>query len=109
MAFILTKSITPANSSSAPIARCIGTALAPKRSFNCSTTDRKFAPALSILLTNTIRGTEYFSIWRQTVSVCGCTPDEPHSTKTAPSSTRKERSTSMVKSTCPGVSIILIR
>ena len=57
----------------------------------------------------TIRGTRYLSAWRQTVSVCGSTPALPSSTATAPSSTRNERSTSMVKSTWPGVSMMLRR
>ena len=56
-----------------------------------------------------MRGTPYLSPWRQTVSVCGSTPWLPSSTHTAPSSTRKLRSTSMVKSTCPGVSMMLRR
>ncbi len=109
MALFLTRSITPRNSSSAPIVICSGTALAPRRSRSCSITPRKFAPARSILLTNTMRGTSYLLAWRQTVSVWGWTPEEPHSTTTAPSSTRSERSTSMVKSTCPGVSMMLMR
>ena len=45
------------------------------------------------------------SAWCQTVSDCGCTPATPQNTTTAPSSTRSERSTSIVKSTWPGVSI----
>jgi hypothetical protein len=56
-----------------------------------------------------MRGTPYLSPWRQTVSVCGSTPWLPSSTHTAPSSTRRERSTSMVKSTWPGVSMMLSR
>ena len=36
------------------------------------------------------------------------TPPTPQSTNTAPSKTRNDRSTSIVKSTCPGVSIMLI-
>src|SRR5207237_2277585 len=63
----------------------------------------------SILLTKQMRGTRYLSAWRQTVSDCGCTPATESNTQTAPSKTRKERSTSTVKSTCPGVSIILTR
>ena len=49
------------------------------------------------------------SAWRQTVSDCGSTPATPQNTATAPSSTRSERSTSMVKSTWPGVSMMLMR
>jgi hypothetical protein len=49
------------------------------------------------------------SAWRHTVSDCGSTPPFAENTATAPSSTRRERSTSTVKSTCPGVSMMLIR
>ena len=42
------------------------------------------------------------SAWCQTVSDCGCTPATPQNTTTAPSRTRSERSTSIVKSTWPG-------
>ena len=63
----------------------------------------------SILLTKQIRGTEYLSAWRHTVSDCGSTPATESNTATAPSSTRSERSTSTVKSTWPGVSMMLMR
>src|SRR3984885_13009064 len=63
----------------------------------------------SILLMNAIRGTRYLSACRHTVSDCGCTPATASKIATAPSSTRSERSTSTVKSTCPGVSMMLIR
>ena len=63
----------------------------------------------SILLTKHMRGTLYLSAWRQTVSVWGSTPATPSNTATAPSSTRSERSTSTVKSTWPGVSMIWMR
>ena len=69
----------------------------------------KFAPVRSILLTNAMRGTLYLVACRQTVSDCGCTPATPQNTATAPSSTRMERSTSAVKSTWPGVSMMLMR
>ncbi len=68
----------------------------------------KSAPTRSILLTKAIRGTPYRSAWRQTVSVCGSTPPTASSTVMAPSSTRSDRSTSTVKSTWPGVSMMLI-
>src|SRR6516225_8056535 len=67
------------------------------------------APVRSILLTKQMRGTLYLSAWRQTVSDCGSTPATASKTTTPPSSTRSERSTSTVKSTCPGVSIMLMR
>ena len=56
-----------------------------------------------------MRGTLYLFAWRHTVSVCGSTPATESKTATAPSSTRSDRSTSMVKSTWPGVSMMLIR
>jgi hypothetical protein len=56
-----------------------------------------------------MRGTWYLSAWRHTVSVWGSTPLPPSNTATAPSSTRRLRSTSMVKSTWPGVSMMLMR
>jgi hypothetical protein len=49
------------------------------------------------------------SACRHTVSDCGSTPATPSNTVTAPSSTRKDRSTSIVKSTWPGVSMMLTR
>ena len=69
---------------------------------------KKSAPRRSILLTKHMRGTPYLLAWRQTVSVCGSTPATPSNTATAPSSTRSERSTSTVKSTWPGVSMMLM-
>ena len=56
-----------------------------------------------------MRGTRYLSAWRHTVSDCGSTPATESNSAIAPSSTRSERSTSTVKSTCPGVSMMLIR
>ena len=55
-----------------------------------------------------MRGTRYLSAWRQTVSDCGSTPATESNSATAPSSTRRLRSTSTVKSTWPGVSMMLI-
>ena len=70
---------------------------------------RKSAPTRSILFMNAMRGTWYLSAWRQTVSDCGWTPATASNTATAPSSTRSDRSTSAVKSTWPGVSMMLMR
>ncbi len=69
---------------------------------------QKSAPTRSILLTKAMRGTPYLSAWRQTVSDCGSTPPTPQKTAIAPSRTRSDRSTSTVKSTWPGVSMMLI-
>src|SRR5918997_347998 len=63
----------------------------------------------SILLTNAILGTPYLSACRHTVSLCGSTPATESKSAIAPSSTLRLRSTSTVKSTCPGVSMMLIR
>ena len=82
---------------------------AARRSCIVSIEWRKSAPTRSILLMNAMRGTWYLSAWRQTVSDWGWTPATASKTATAPSSTRSERSTSAVKSTWPGVSMMLIR
>ena len=73
-----------------------------------STARKKSAPMRSILLMKQIRGTPYLLACRQTVSVWGSTPATASNTATAPSSTRRLRSTSTVKSTWPGVSMMLI-
>jgi hypothetical protein len=83
--------------------------LASSRSRIISTVRPKSAPTRSILLTKQMRGTLYLFAWRHTVSVCGSTPATASNTATAPSSTRSERSTSTVKSTWPGVSMMLIQ
>ena len=108
MAFLSSKSTIPRNSASAPMGTWRGTALPRSFSSIWRTTLKKSAPVRSILFTKAIRGTLYLVAWRHTVSVCGCTPPTAHNSATAPSRTRKERSTSTVKSTCPGVSIMLI-
>ena len=69
---------------------------------------RKSAPSRSILLMKPMRGTPYLLAWRHTVSVWGSTPATPSNTATAPSRTRSDRSTSTVKSTWPGVSMMLM-
>src|SRR3989344_896014 len=66
------------------------------------------APSRSSLLMKHTRGTLKLSAWCHTVSDCGSTPATPSNTTTPPSRTRKDLCTSAVKSTCPGVSIILI-
>ena len=106
---MVTRSTWPTNLSSAPIGICTATGLAPRRSIIVSTALKKSAPVRSILLMKAMRGTSYLSACRQTVSDCGCTPATESNSATAPSSTRSERSTSTVKSTCPGVSIMLMR
>ena len=92
-----------------PIGSWIATGLPPSLVVICSNVRLKSAPMRSILLTKQMRGTRYLSAWRHTVSDCGSTPATASNTATAPSSTRSERSTSAVKSTWPGVSMMLIR
>ena len=99
----------PRKSPSAPIGSWIGTGCAPSRSIIVCTPWSKSAPMRSILLMYAIRGTWYLSAWRHTVSDCGSTPATESNSAIAPSSTRSERSTSTVKSTWPGVSMMLIR
>ena len=101
--------MTPRNSLSAPIGSCTSATVASRRSLIMSTQRKKSAPTRSILLTKHIRGTLYLLAWRQTVSVCGSTPATASNTATAPSRTRSDRSTSTVKSTWPGVSMMLIQ
>uniref|UniRef100_A0A0A9DKE7 Translation elongation factor G, putative n=1 Tax=Arundo donax TaxID=35708 RepID=A0A0A9DKE7_ARUDO len=69
---------------------------------------KKLAPRRSILFTKHILGTPYLSAWRHTVSDCGSTPATLSKRHMAPSNTLRARSTSRVKSTCPGVSMMLI-
>ncbi len=69
----------------------------------------KSAPVRSSLFTKQMRGTLYLSACRHTVSDCGSTPATASNTTTPPSRTRSERSTSTVKSTWPGVSMMLMR
>ena len=109
MAFMPIRSMIPTRSASAPIGSWTGTAFAPRRSTIVSTARSKSAPMRSILLMNAMRGTWYLSAWRQTVSDCGSTPATESNSAIAPSSTRSERSTSTVKSTWPGVSMMLMR
>ena len=107
ISFISIKSTIPSNWSSAPIGNWIGTGFEPNFSRMSDTHISKLAPILSILLKNAILGTWYLSACLQTVSDCGCTPSTAENTATAPSSTLNDLSTSTVKSTCPGVSIML--
>ena len=100
--------MTPRNSLSAPIGSWVSATVASRRSLIMSTQRKKSAPTRSILLMKHIRGTLYLLAWRQTVSVWGSTPATASNTATAPSSTRSDRSTSTVKSTWPGVSMMLI-
>src|SRR6266516_3275293 len=108
-ACISTRSTTPRKLSSDPTGIWSGTGLAASRSRIDCTAAKKFAPVRSILLMKAMRGTLYLSACRQTVSDCGCTPATESNTATAPSRTRRLRSTSTVKSTCPGVSMMFTR
>ena len=107
-AFISTRSTMPRNSASLPIGSCRATGLAPRRSTIISTPRKKSAPMRSILLMKAMRGMPYLSAWRHTVSDCGSTPPTEQNRAMAPSRTRRLRSTSTVKSTWPGVSMMLI-
>ena len=99
----------PVKVSPEPTGSWIGKARLVRRSRIIVRQRSKSAPTRSILFAKMIRGTPYRSAWRQTVSVCGSTPATESSRVTAPSSTRSDRSTSTVKSTWPGVSMMLIR
>ena len=103
-----TRSTTPRKPLSAPMGSWTTAGTASRRSLIISTERVKSAPIRSILLTKQIRGTSYLLACLQTVSVWGSTPATASNTATAPSRTRRDRSTSTVKSTCPGVSMMLI-
>jgi len=60
-------------------------------------------------LTKAILGTRYLDAWCQTVSDWGSTPSTALKMMMAPSRTLRALSTSMVKSTWPGVSMMLMR
>lgn len=66
------------------------------------------APIRSSLLIKATLGTWYLFICLSTVIDWLCTPPTLQRTRIAPSRTRKALSTSIVKSTWPGVSIIFI-
>ena len=100
--------MTPPKLTSPPIGIWIGTVVRPSLLSSWEITFCGFAPVRSILLMNASRGTLYRFIWRSTVIDCDWTPATAQSTSTAPSRTRSDRSTSTVKSTCPGVSMMLI-
>ena len=98
------------NSSSSALGIWISDRVAPSAARGSAATQRSgSAPTRSHLLMKAMRGTRYLSACRQTVSDCGSTPPTAQNTATAPSSTRRLRSTSMVKSTWPGVSMMLMR
>ena len=103
------RSTTPVNPSSRPIGNCTTSGAGCSRRRIESTAASRSAPARSSLLTNAMRGTPCRSACRHTASLCGSTPATASNTATAPSRTRSERSTSPEKSTCPGVSMRLIR
>ena len=113
-AFMPIRSTTPSNGLSlsfgdpAPMGMATGTGRPRSRRRIDSSVAAKFAPTTSILLTNTMRGTAYLLACRHTVSDCASTPFWASKTTTAPSRTRRLRSTSAVKSTWPGVSMRLI-
>lgn len=65
---------------------------------------RTSEPGRSTLLSNSTVGTPIRCSARQMTTVCGCTPSTADSTSTAASSTPRARSTSAMKSGCPGVS-----
>ena len=91
-----------------PTCICKTRGFAPSLSLIISTQLKKSAPVLSSLFTKQILGTLYLSACLHTVSDWGSTPATPSNTATAPSKTFNDLSTSIVKSTWPGVSIILI-
>ena len=82
----------------------IGTIPGARRRFIASRTRPSSAPARSILLTKISVGTPSRRSARNSSGVCGWTPSTAETTRTAPSSTPRTRSTSAMKSGWPGVS-----
>ena len=99
LALMVTRSMMPLKWPSAPMGSWMTAGVDSRRSSIIFTVRKKSAPMRSILLTKQMRGTRYLLAWRHTVSVWGSTPATASNTATAPSSTRSDRSTSMVKST----------
>ena len=79
-----------------------------KSSNTSSTTSSHLASSLSTLLTHTITGSLSANAFLRTNLVCGITPSKASTTKIAPLTILRTRSTSPPKSACPGVSIMLI-
>jgi hypothetical protein len=95
------------NSSACHQGNCIATAFSESLSFILFKDISKSAHILSILFKKHILGTLYLVACFQTVSDCGSTQAAPSNTATQPSNTLRDLSTSIVKSTCQGVSITL--
>ncbi len=102
IAFILIRSTTPWKFSSRQCSVESEQELAPRRSLDLPDNAQEVCASTVHFVNENHTRNWYLSAWRQTVSDWGSTPDEPQNTTTAPSSTRRERSTSIVKSTCPG-------
>ena len=102
ISFMRIRSTTPTNLSSAPIGSWIGTATPRRRVLDLLDAAQEVgAGAVHLVDERDARHLVLF-ICRQTVSDCGCTPATAQNTATALSSTRRLRSTSIVKSTWPG-------
>jgi hypothetical protein len=79
IAFIFTRSITPANLSSAADHHLDRHRSGAQPVLDLLDDAQEIgAVARSILFTKMMRGTSYLLAWRHTVSVCGCTPAQPH-------------------------------
>eukprot|EP00967_Tisochrysis_lutea_P041629 scaffold50030_cov27-Tisochrysis_lutea.AAC.4 len=107
-----TRSTTPKKSAVAPaaapgakIGSCVSKGFRRSLAASDAVAADQSAPSRSILLMKATAGTLCLRACRQTVSVCACAPATASTISTAPSRTRTARSTSTVKSTCPGVSM----
>ena len=83
--------------------------MVPKRFCSESGVSWSSLIARSTLLMNRVGLTFSRNAWRRTVSVWAMTPSTAQTTTIAPSTARIARVTSPPKSTCPGVSMRLIR
>lgn len=84
-----------------------GTTYGVRRRRMSASSSSSRAPARSILLTKTSVGSRSLRSVLIRTRVCAWTPSTAESSSTAPSRTSRARSTSAMKSECPGVSIRL--
>jgi hypothetical protein len=80
IALFLTRSTTPRNSSSAPIGHLQRDRVGAETLLQLSDHIAEVRPRAIHLVDEHHARHVYLFAWRHTVSVCGCTPDEPHST-----------------------------
>jgi hypothetical protein len=100
--------MSPMKSASAPIGSCSTSGVAPRRLDDGVDAEEEVGARAVELVHEADAGDAVLVGLPPHGLDWGSTPATPSNTATAPSSTRSERSTSTVKSTWPGVSMMLI-